>query len=62
MTYDERGNGDLIASLGDSQVTGNDLGSQEIDLLAEQADDGFGTLTLENTNLGNSVLNGVEIP
>jgi hypothetical protein len=59
ITFDERLAGDVFASINNSTVTGNDKGSQNIDLRGEQSDDGDGTLTLENVTIGQSALTGV---
>jgi hypothetical protein len=59
ITFDERLNGDVSASISNSTVTGNDKGSQNIDLRGKQNDDGTGTLTLENVVIGQSALTGL---
>jgi hypothetical protein len=61
ITFDERLDGDVFASINDSTVTGNDVGSQEIDLRGKQNDGGTGSLTLDNVALGQSALTGVEL-
>ena len=61
ITYDERLDGDVFASINNSTVTGNDVGSQNIDLRGEQSDEGDGTLTLENVVVGQSSLSGVQL-
>jgi len=53
--------GDLDGELIDSQVTGNDQGSQEYDLRAQQLGAGSGLITLDNTTIGDSALTGVTL-
>jgi hypothetical protein len=61
ITYDERHNGDVFVTINDSTVTGNDVGSQNIDFKGTQADSGNGTLTLDNVAVGNTSLSGVQL-
>lgn len=49
LAFTERFVGDATVVLTDSQATGNDAGSQEINIRAEQLDAGTGDLTLDNT-------------
>ena len=59
VTFDERLDGDVFAAINNSSVSGNDVGSQDIDLRGKQNDDGTGTLTLENVIIGQSSLTGL---
>ena len=61
ITYDERNSGGLFATINDSSVVNNDVGSQEIDIRGSQIDNGNGTLTLDNVAFGQSALTGVEL-
>ena len=61
ITYDERLSGDLLATIANSTVTGNDVGSQEIDFRGEQTDDGLGILTLDNVSMGDTSLVGLSL-
>jgi len=61
VSFDERLNGDVFATINDSIISGNDAGSQDIDLRGRQIDGGSGTLTLENVIIGKSALTGVEL-
>ena len=61
LTYDEQDGGNHIVRVKDSQVENNDVGSQEIDIIAAQDGGGTGTLTLENVAVGNIASAGVEV-
>ena len=61
ITYDERENGGVFATINDSSVVGNDVGSKNIDIRGRQIDNGNGTLTLDNVAVGKSALTGVEL-
>ena len=61
ITYDERLGGDIFATINDSRVTNNDAASQGIDIRGIQEDDGDGTLTVENVNMGATALRGVDL-
>lgn len=61
VAFTERAWGNVSATLTDSRVTGNDLGSQKINIRGEQEDFGSGSLTLKNTVAWNLALTGVSL-
>ena len=61
LTFEEQLVGNLVGTITDSRVIGNDRGSQEINIRGEQSGSGFGSLVLENTVATNISLNGVNL-